>query len=332
MQVENYLKIHQPIIYQTFVNSLKTNRLSHAYLLSGNPGTPLLEIAKHLAKSILCDDPGLLACNTCITCLRVDDDNYPDLFLFDGSKSTIGKDNVVAIENAFDKKAFESKGIRIYILHLVENMTIEAVNSILKFLEEPGAEVYAFLTTNNENSILPTILSRCQILRLKLTERREVIKEAVQFGVNKADAELLSYFYNCGELIEDILEDEDEKERYENVKNLYESLLNSLRENDFKKAIYYAEKDIIPSIKTKEAMRLFIDMLIQTFEDLLNIQNHCDIYLNSYEESLKDLSSKLPHIQESLIELLKNRSLINANVSTALLCDHIINYITKEKI
>ena len=79
-------------------------------------------------------------------------------------------------------------------------------------------------------------------------------------------------------------------------------------------------------------MRLFIDMLIQTFEDLLNIQNHCDIYLNSYEESLKDLSSKLPHIQESLIELLKNRSLINANVSIALLCDHIINYITKEKI
>ena len=107
MQVENYLKIHQPIIYQTFVNSLKTNRLSHAYLLSGNPGTPLLEIAKHLAKSILCDDPSPLACNTCITCLRVDDDNYPDLFLFDGSKSTIGKDNVVAIENAFDKKAFE---------------------------------------------------------------------------------------------------------------------------------------------------------------------------------------------------------------------------------
>ena len=154
MQVENYLKIHQPIIYQTFVNSLKTNRLSHAYLLSGNPGTPLFEIAKHLAKSILCDDPSPLACNSCITCLRVDDDNYPDLFIFDGSKATIGKDNVVAIENAFDKKAFESKGIRIYILHLVENMTIEAVNSILEFLEEPGAETYAFLTTNNENSIL----------------------------------------------------------------------------------------------------------------------------------------------------------------------------------
>ena len=332
MQVENYLKIHQPIIYQTFVNSLKTNRLSHAYLLSGNPGTPLLEIAKYLAKSILCDDPNPLACNSCITCLRVDDDNYPDLFLFDGSKSTIGKDNVVTIENAFDKKAFESKGIRIYILHLVENMTIEAVNSILKFLEEPGAEVYAFLTTNNENSILPTILSRCQILRLKLTERKEVIKEAYSLGVNQDDAELLSYFYNCGELIFDILSDEDEKERYQDVKNTYESLLDSLKENDFNKAIYLTEKDIVPSIKTKESMRLFIDILIETFEDLLNIQNHCDIYLKSYEDTLKDLSKKLPHIQESLIELLKNRSLINANVSTALLCDHIINYITKEKI
>ena len=332
MQVESYLKIHQPIIYQTFVNSLKTNRLSHAYLLSGNPGTPLLEIAKYLAKSILCDDPSPLACNSCITCLRVDDDNYPDLFLFDGSKSTIGKDNVTTIESAFDKKAFESKGIRIYILHLVENMTIEAVNSILKFLEEPGSQVYAFLTTNNENSILPTILSRCQVLKLKLTERREVIKEAYALGVNQDDGELLSYFYNCGELIYDILSDEDDKERYLDVKNTYESLLDSLRENDFNKAIYFAEKNITPSIKTKESMRLFIDILIQTFEDLLNIQNHCDIYLKSYEESLRDLANKLPHIQESLIELLKNRSLINANVSTALLCDHIINFITKESI
>ena len=67
MQVEKYLEQYQPIIYKTFVNSIKTNRLSHAYLLSGDPGTPLLEIAKFLAKSILCDDPSPLACNSCIS-------------------------------------------------------------------------------------------------------------------------------------------------------------------------------------------------------------------------------------------------------------------------
>lgn len=332
MQVENYLKLHQPIIYQTFLNSLKTDMLSHAYLLSGNPGTPLLEIAKFLAKSVLCDDPSPLACNSCITCLRVDDDNYPDYFLFDGSKATIGKDNVIAIENAFDKKAFEAKGIRIYILHLVENMTVEAINTILKFLEEPGSKIYAFLTTNNDNAILPTIVSRCQTMKVKLIERKFVINEAISFGVEKADAELLSYFYNSGELIRDVLEDKDSKDDYLNAKEWFEGLLNAFLEKNTAKAVYFAERNIIPKVKSKESMRLFIDILIQTFEDLLNIQNHCDIFLNSYSQTLIELSNYLPHIKETLIELLKNRTLINSNVSTALLCDHIMNFITKEDV
>ncbi|MCQ2776163.1 MAG: hypothetical protein MJ217_00340 [Bacilli bacterium] len=330
MQIENYLKLHQPIIYRTFVNSLQTNRLSHAYLLSGNPGTPLLDIAKYLAKSVLCDDPSPLACNSCITCLRVDDENYPDYFLFDGSKSTIDKGSVLEIQNAFDKKAFEAKGIRVYILHLIENMTVEAINTILKFLEEPGAEIYAFLTTNNDSAILPTIISRCQVLNVKLIEREEVIKEAISFNVPQEDAELLSYFYNSGELIHDVLEDKEINETYLQAKGWFGGLMNAFLEKNPAKAVYFAEKEINPKIKSKESMRLFIDFLIELFEDLLNIQNRCSFYLKSYDKILSELASNMPHVKETLIELLKNRSLINSNVSTALLCDHIMNYIVKE--
>ena len=53
MQVEKYLKKYQPVIYQTFVNSLQKGQLSHAYLISGTNGSPLLDIAKFFAKSIL---------------------------------------------------------------------------------------------------------------------------------------------------------------------------------------------------------------------------------------------------------------------------------------
>ena len=187
MQVEKYLKNYQPVIYQTFLNSLQKDQLSHAYLISGNNGAPLLDVATFFAKSILCDDPSPLACNSCITCLRVDDGNYPDFFVFDGSKATIKKEAVTTIESAFEKKAFENKGIRVYVLHLIENMTIEAINSILKFLEEPGQKVYAFLTTNNENVILPTIISRCQVLRLKLIDKQIVIKTALEEGAIESD-------------------------------------------------------------------------------------------------------------------------------------------------
>ena len=330
MQVAKYLETKQPIIYRTFVRSLQNHHLSHAYLISGNPGTPLLEVAKYLAKSILCDSPDPLACNNCITCLRIDDNNYPDFIVLDGSKSTIKKEQVGNIETQFEKTAFESKGIMIYIIHLVENMGVEAINSILKFLEEPGSEIYAFLTTNNENNVLPTIISRCQLLRLKLVNRQEVIDEAVSLNVPKEDAELLSYFYNDAELIYDVLDNKDEKEDYEDAKNAFIEFLNALKKDDKREAIFVSQKSIIPLVKTKESARFFLDMLVEAFEDILNIQQGKKPILESYATILNELSNKLSHVDESLIEILKDRNLINLNVNTSLLMDHLVLHIIKE--
>ena len=236
MQVAKYLQTKQPIIYRTFVRALQNNHLSHAYLISGNPGTPLFEVAKFLAKSILCDDPDPLACNNCITCLRIDDNNYPDFIILNGEKGNIKKEQVINIESQFEKTAFESKGKMIYIIHLVENMGVEAINSILKFLEEPESEIYAFLTTNNENNVLPTIISRCQLLRLKPVDRKEVIEGAIELNVPKEDAELLSYFYNDFELIYDVLQDKDEKNDYEDAKGAFIEFLEALQKDDKKDA------------------------------------------------------------------------------------------------
>ena len=330
MQVEKYLKNYQPVIYQTFVNSLQKDQLSHAYLISGNNGAPLLDVATFFAKSILCDDSSPLACNSCITCLRVDDGNYPDFFVFDGSKATIKKEAVTAIESAFEKKAFENKGIRVYILHLIENMTIEAINSILKFLEEPGQKVYAFLTTNNENVILPTIISRCQVLRLKLIDKNIVIKTAIEEGVEKKDAELLSYFYNDGELIKEILEDKESNNAFFTAKTCFEEIIEVLAEGDANDIIYQSQSNVVNRIKSKESCRYFINMLVMAYEDMINIKNQKSAFLESYATILETLANKLSHLDESLIELLKCSGIINTNVNIPLLLDHIFYIITKE--
>ena len=330
MQVEKYLKKYQPVIYQTFVNSLQKGQLSHAYLLSGSNGTPILDIAKFFAKSILCDDPSPLACNSCITCLRVEDDNYPDFFIFDGSKSTIKKEAVTTIESSFEKKAFENKGIRIYILHLIENMTIEAINSILKFLEEPGQQIYAFLTTNNENSVLPTIVSRCQVLRLKLIDKNIVINEAVAFGVDKKDAELLSYFYNDGELIQEIINDAENNDVFFTAKKCFEETIQVMDENDNDTLLYHVQSTVSNQIKSKESCRYFINMLVMAYEDLIAISNEKQPFLESYATILEHLAGKLSHINESLIELLRCATAVNTNVNVALLIDHVFYIITKE--
>ena len=330
MQIDKYLRNKQPVIYQTFTNSLKNKTLSHAYLLVGNPGTPLMETAKFLAKTILCDDPSPLACSNCITCLRIESDNYPDVITLDGSKGTIKKDDVLNIESRFEKTAFETKGIMIYIIHLVENMTLEAVNSILKFIEEPEGEVYAFLTTNNINNVLPTIVSRCQTLNLKSIDRQEIINDAIDLSINPEDAELLSYFYNDSELIYDLLNNEEERDSYEVSKKALVEFIETLDNGGSKDAIYFAQKEIVPMIKTKEEMRFFVDMLSEVFEDLLNIKCNREISLKSYATILTSLSSKLPHIESSLSELLKQRNLVNMNVNISLQIDHLILYIVKE--
>ena len=334
MQVGKYLETKQPIIYRTFVRALENNHLSHAYLISGNPGTPLLEVARYLAKSILCDAPNPLACDDCLTCIRVDDENYPDMVVLDGSQNNIKKEQVKNIEAQFDKSALEIKGIMIYIIHLVENMGDAATNSILKFLEEPENNVYAFLTTNNENNVLPTIISRCQLMRLKPVDRREIIQEAVDLNIPKEDAELLSYFYNDAELIHDVLNKEENKDKAENyldAKDAFLEFLEGLKKEDKREAIYFAQTNIIPLVKTKESARFFLDMLVEGFEDMLNIQQGKSPFLESYATILQELSQSLNNIDESLLEILKDRNLINLNVDTSLLIDHLVFKILKEE-
>ena len=330
MQIGKYLEENQPIIYKTFVNAFKNHTLSHAYLLVGNPGTPLYEVAQYLAKSILCDDPSPLACNNCITCMRIDSDNYPDIIKLDGSKTIIKKEDVLNIENRFEKTAFETKGIMIYIVNQVENMRVEAVNSMLKFLEEPESEIYAFLTTNNVNNILPTIVSRCQVLPLISMPRDKVIRDAQGLLVEQDDAELLSYFYNDGELIYDFLMDEEESDNYKEAKKALNGLLDVMSGGNRKDVVYYSQTNIVPLIKTKEELRFFVDLLSQVYEDVLNIQLNREISLKFYEEILRNLSTKLPHVQSSLVEILKTRNVINLNVNIGLLIDHLIINLMKE--
>lgn len=330
MQVESYLKNHQPIIYKTFVNALQTNKLSHAYLLVGNRGVPLLEIATFLAKSLLCDDPSPLACNNCISCIRVDDHNYPDCIILDGASKLISKDAVDNISHQFEKTPLENKGVMVYVLNGIEYMREEAINSILKFLEEPQEGVYAFLTTYNENSILPTIVSRCQTLHLKAVDRNIVIQDALDLGVDRKDAELLSYFYNDGELIYDLVNDKDNASLFNNCKEAIEQLLEALKNNDKQQALFLCQSQISPLVNKKETFRFFLDFLITVFEDLLNIQNNRPITITSYDTILQDIVDKTDiDINNALIELLKQRNMVGLNLNIPLQLDHIILTITR---
>ena len=325
MQIDKYLQEYQPVIYKTFVNALKTNKLSHAYLLSGSVGMPLKEVALYLGKSLLCDNPNPLACNECITCMRVDEGNYADVMVFGDGNTKIKKGDIEKITTNFDKTALEEKGIMIYVLHLVESMTAVAVNSLLKFLEEPGKNIYAFLTTENESKLLPTIISRTQVLRFREIDRENVIKDAENMGVFAENAEILSGFYNDAKTIKEISESKD----FEIAKQCLTDQLNSLiiSPDD---AVFTCQRFIVPTLKQAAPTRLYIKMLTEIFKDLLNLSVNESITLKSYDNILHELLNHVSHIDKTLIVLMTSLKKLDYNVNTGLLLDHIIYSITKE--
>ena len=71
-------------------------------------------------------------------------------------------------------------------------------------------------------------------------------------------------------------------------------------------------------------------MLVMAYEDIINIKNQKNIFLESYATILNNLANKLSNLDESLVELLKCNGVINTNVNISLLIDHIFNIITKE--
>lgn len=325
MQIEKYLEEYQPVIYKTFVNALESNKLSHAYLLSGSIGMPLKETAIYLAKSILCDDRKPLACNNCITCVRVDEGNYPDLMVFDGEEGKIKKGDIEKITTSFDKTALEEKGIMIYILHLVETMTPIAVNSLLKFLEEPGKNIFAFLTTENETKVLPTIVSRTQVLRFREIDRAKIIKDAENDGVFAEDSEILSGFYNDSATIKKVAESKEYEVAKQALNDQLESLCMSPDD-----AVFSCQKLIVPALKSQDVARLYIKMLTEVFKDLLNLSVNESITLKSYDNILHELLNHVTHIDKSLIMLMSSLKKLDLNVNTGLLLDHIVYESTRE--
>ncbi len=319
MQIETYLQKYQPVVYKTFVNALNSNHLSHAYLLSGASGMRLKEASLYLAKSLLCDNPNPLACNNCITCLRIDEGNYADMIIVDGEASKIKKSDVSRITTSFDKTALEEKGIMIYLIHLVEKMTPVAINSLLKFLEEPGKNVYAFLTTENESKVLPTIISRTQVLRFKAIPRDDVIADAIAEGVSKEDAELLSFFYSDGKSIKETLE----SDIYKNAKEALDEQLDALLLNKGE-SIYTCQAHVIPIVKKGDVARMYLKMLSLIFEDILTFNLGEAIKLTTYSTIIESLSKRIKNIDRSIYLIMSSIEKIDLNVNLALLLDHLI--------
>lgn len=216
------------------IRALAHKRLAHAYLISGEEGLGAEELAIEMSKLILCMQPDVESsepCQTCSNCKKISTFQHPDVhYYFPVLKSTENSDILAMLEDKSREIYYKVKvaggslhigdpenpeknsirgllreiglrsyegNIKIFIVTFVEEMNQESANALLKILEEPPLKTLYFLTTSQFQGLLPTIISRCQLVKLQKVQP-EQIETALQknYKTETSDARVIAKLAN----------------------------------------------------------------------------------------------------------------------------------------
>ncbi|GGJ30265.1 DNA polymerase III subunit delta' [Paenibacillus hunanensis] len=167
--------IGQETAKKVLQNGLRQQKISHAYLFHGPAGSGQLKMAFSFAQALVCLEKGVDACGHCIECRKMEHGNHPDFLLVEPDGSSIKIDQIRELQRIFSYRS-EAGNRKIYIIQDADKMTVQAANSLLKFLEEPPAPAVAMLLTDNVQSILPTIRSRTQPVLFTAVDPKQMIQ------------------------------------------------------------------------------------------------------------------------------------------------------------
>lgn len=158
---------HKDII-QYIQNAVTQDKVSHAYILNGERGSGKKLLANLFAQTLQCEAGGEEPCYECHSCKQAVSGNHPDIIRVTHEKpNSISVDDIrVQINEDIQVKPYNGK-YKIYIVPDADMMTVQAQNALLKTIEEPPAYAVIFLLTENAESLLPTICSRCVMLKLR---------------------------------------------------------------------------------------------------------------------------------------------------------------------
>jgi DNA polymerase-3 subunit delta' len=168
----------------------------HAYLVTGPRGVGRRTLAIRFAQALNCPNPPAPgeACGTCRTCKQMESMRYTDLAVIQAEVEggTLKIDQVREIQHTLSLKPYQSK-YRVAIFLRFHEANPNAQNALLKTLEEAPAHVILVLTADNAEQLLPTIVSRCEIMRLRPLPVEVVTDYLQKNGAQPESARLLAH-------------------------------------------------------------------------------------------------------------------------------------------
>lgn len=315
---------------------LKNGRVPHSLIFAGEEGTGKKQFALETAKAFVCQNPQAgEACDECGACRRADkfsfpnsdkkDDyetvffsEHPDIGMVVPYKNSILVNAVRRLETEANFRPFEA-GARFFIIDDAEKLNLakdNSANALLKTLEEPPPTSYIFLVTARPAALLPTVRSRCQMLRFAPVETRQIegyLEGTKQFAID--DAELLSKIArgSIGRARETDLG--KFRERRELMLKVLESILMSGNQ-----AVLLRAAEDINEAKNKDDYEFFLDILQTLIHDvwLLRLGEPAEKIVNAdLKDKLKKLSenadSKRLGAWHKKIEFLRENLSVNVN-------------------
>ena len=319
--------------------ALEQGRESHAYLLTGPPHVGKLTLALEIAQAVNClalskalleGEPARGApCGECAQCRRVADRLHADVRVVDleFTRTVSGRENATAIsidairelERSVNLNPFEGSR-SVVIIDGASTMTVDAANALLKTLEEPPPGVLFLLLTDEEESLLSTIRSRCQTLQLLPMSRQQMMDHlAVNHEVAGEEADrLYRLSRGClGWALQALADPQLLDQRQADLERIRETVSAGL---DAKFA--YASEVASLFGSNRPAARELLSLWLRWWRDLLLLKEGADDYLHNADqaEELRAHADKLTTAQVAAFirRLLDTLAALDANASPRL--------------
>lgn len=190
----------QEQVVRFFGRVLATDRLSHAYLFLGPPGVGKVAMALELTRALFCLDrqtrseaDGLGSCGRCRNCLRIEHGNLPDLHWVRREKGRrdIRMEETETMQRELALKPTEGPW-KVFIIEEADRLNVSSANSLLKVLEEPPDRSLLILIAEEVENFLPTVLSRCQLVRFRALPVDTIVSVLEKEGVQPEAAQFLA--------------------------------------------------------------------------------------------------------------------------------------------
>jgi len=249
----------------------------HAYLFAGPPGLGRRTLALRFAQALNCPTPveAGIPCGECRACKQIEAMHYADLSIIEPTikdpnnprelipapDGEIRIQQIRELQKTINLKPYQSR-YRILIFLRFDQASVEASNALLKTLEEAPSYAVLILMTENPEQLLPTIISRCEVLRLRPLKIAEVQKALETRGSETSQAKLIAHISGgrFGYALR-LIENETLLEKREERLNDLQSLISASRVEKFT----YADK----LSKDKESMRQVVLIWLSYWRDVM---------------------------------------------------------------